>query len=284
METLKNFGGKKLGGIILIAVIVIAFGFGGFGGGFSTNNQNNIAKINNTNVTTQNFMDYINESRISKQAIRENLDKNIIEELLSGLISTTLIDLEIEDFNLSITELTILKKIKENKNFHDENNIFQRTKYEKFLLTNNMSAAMFELQLKNRELQKHLFNIIGAGTITPDFLIQKKFEEENKTLDIEYFGMANLYKPKKDITDLEIKKFVEENKDQLKREYIDFNYVTLNPENLIGLKEFNQEFFDKVDNIETKISQGNTFQSIIEELEVSATKVEAYAPSSLKKN
>ena len=98
METLKNFGGKKLGGIILIAVIVIAFGFGGFGGGFSTNNQNNIAKINNTNVTTQNFMNYLNESRISQKAIRENLDKNIIEELLSGLISTTLIDLEIERF------------------------------------------------------------------------------------------------------------------------------------------------------------------------------------------
>ena len=282
MKTLKNFGGKKLGGIILIAVIVIAFGFGGFGGGFSTNNQNNIAKINNTNVTTQNFMDYINESRISKQAIRENLDKNIIEELLSGLISTTLIDLEIEDFNLSITELTILKKIKENKNFHDENNVFQRTKYEKFLLTNNMSAALFELQLKNRELQKHLFNIIGAGTTTPNFLIQKKFEEENKTLEIEYFAMTDLYKQKKDVTNLEIQKFVEENKNQLKREYINFKYVTLNPKNLIGLDEFNQEFFNKIDNIENKISQGDTFQSIINELELSATIVDGYTPSSTK--
>ena len=282
MKTLKNFGGKKLGGIILIAVIVIAFGFGGFGGGFSTNNQNNIAKINNTNVTTQNFMDYINESRISKQAIRENLDKNIIEELLSGLISTTLIDLEIENFNLSVSELTILKKIKKNKNFHDKNNIFQRTKYEKFLLTNNMSAAMFELQLKSRELQKHLFNIIGAGTVTPEFLIQKKFEEENKTLEIEYFAMTVLYKQKKDVTNLEIQKFVEENKDQLKREYINFKYVTLNPKNLIGLNEFNQEFFDKIDNIENKISQGDTFQSIINKLELSATKVEGYTPSSTK--
>ena len=283
MKTLKNFGGKKLGGIILIAVIVIAFGFGGFGGGFSTNNQNNIAKINKTNVTTQDFMNYLNESKISQQVIRENLDKNVIEELLSGLISTTLIDLEIKDFNLSITELTVLKKIKKNKNFLDENNIFQRTKYEKFLLTNNMSAPMFELRLKNRELQKQLFNIIGAGTITPDLLIQKKFEEEYKTLEIEYFSMTDLYKPKKDIINLDLQKFVEENKDQLKREYIDFNYVTLNPENLIGLKEFNQEFFDKIDNIESKISQGNTFQSIIEELDVNAAKVKAYAPSSTKK-
>ncbi|MDC0354076.1 SurA N-terminal domain-containing protein, partial [Candidatus Pelagibacter sp.] len=200
IKTLKNFGGKKLGGIILIAVIVIAFGFGGFGGGFSTNNQNNIAKINKTNVTTQDFMNYLNDSKISQEAIRENLDKNIIEELLSGLISTTLIDLEVEDFDLSITELTILKKIKKNKNFQDENNVFQRTKYEKFLLTNNISAPMFELQLKNRELQKHLFDIIGAGTVTPNFLIQKKYEEENKTLDVEYFAMENFYKQKKEYT------------------------------------------------------------------------------------
>ena len=208
IETLKKFGGKKLGGLILIAVIVIAFGFGGFGGGFSTNNQNNIAKINKTNVTTQDFMNYLNESRISEQTIRENLDNNIIEELLSGLISRTLIDLEVEDFDLSITELTVLKKIKENKNFHDENNIFQRTKYEKFLLSNNMSAPIFELQLKNRELQKHLFDFIGAGTITPEFLIEKKFEEENKSLDLEYFAMENFYKEKEDYTDLEIKTFV----------------------------------------------------------------------------
>ena len=125
INTLKNFGGKKLGGVILIVVIVIAFGFGGFGGGFSTNNQNNIAKINKTNVTTQDFMNYLNDSRISQQAIRENLDKNIIEEILSGLISTTLINLEIKDFDLSITELTVLKKIKENKNFQDDKNVFQ---------------------------------------------------------------------------------------------------------------------------------------------------------------
>ena len=177
LETLKNFGGKKLGGLILIIVIIIAFGFGGFGGGFSTNNQNNIAKINKTNVTTQDFMDYVNQSGISLDAIRTNLDNNIIEELLSGLISTTLIDLEVKDFALSISERTILKTIKDNKNFQDENGIFQRVKYEKFLLSSNLSAPMFELKLKNRELQKHLFDIIGAGTITPNFLIEEKYEE-----------------------------------------------------------------------------------------------------------
>jgi len=280
METLKNFGVKKLGGVILIVIIVIAFGFGGFGGGFSTNNQNNIAKINKTNVTTQDFMDYLNQSNISQQAIRENLDKNIIEELLSGLISTTLIDLEVEDFDLSITDLTVLKKIKENKNFHDENGAFQRTKYEKFLLSNNMSAPMFEIQLKNRELQKHLFDLIGAGTITPDFLIKKMFEEQNKTLDIEYFAMSSQYKEKNSYTNEELEQFVKENADQLKRDFIDFKYAILNPKNLIGLEEFNQEFFDEIDKIENKISQGDTFESILENINVDIKEVNKFVASS----
>ena len=282
INSLKNFGGKKLGGLILIAVIIIAFGFGGFGGGFSTNNQNNIAKINKTNVTSQDFMDYLNKSGISQNVIKENLENNIIEELLSGLISTTLLDLEVKDFDLSVTELTILKKIKKNKNFLDEKNVFQRTKYEKFLLSNNMSAPMFELQLKNKELQKHLFDLIGAGTTTPEFLIDKKFREENKSIDIEYFAMAEFYKEKDDYTDLEIKKFLEENKEQLKREYIDFKYVTLNPKNLIGLEEFNQEFFDKIDNIENEISQGVSFEVILENINVNIAEVKEYAPSSTK--
>jgi len=284
IETLKNFGAKKLGGLILIIIIIIAFGFGGFGGGFSTNNQNNIAKINNTNVTTQNFMDYLSASRISQQAIRENLNNNIIEELLSGLVSTTLIDLEIKDFNLSITDLTILKKIKENKIFQDENKAFKRTKYEKFLLSNNMSATMFEQELKIRELQKHLFDFIGAGTITPSFLIQKKYEEENKTLNIKYIEMESFYKKKDDLSDADLESFIEENKEQLKREYINFRYVELNPKNLIGLDEFNQEFFDNIDNIENKISQGETFQSVIENLSVDIVEIKEFSPSNTKKN
>ena len=278
VEKLKNLGWKQFGGLVLIIIIIIAFGFGGFGGGFSTNNQNNIAKINKTNVTTQDFMDYVNQSGISQEVIRNNLDNNIIEELLSGLISTTLIDLEIEDFKLSINEKTILKYLKDNKNFKDENGAFERIKYEKFLLSNNMSAPLFELKLKNQGLQKHLFDFIGSGTVTPEFLIESKFEENNKSLSIEYFDMENLYKIKDDYTSDEINTFIEENKDQLKREYIDFKYVVLNPKNLIGIDEFNQDFFNEIDAIENKISQNESFSSIIEKINVDVNNINEFAP------
>ena len=136
----KYINKNKIGAVVLIIVIIIAFGFGGFGGGFLSNNQNNIAKINKTNITTKDFINYLNQSGISQKAIKDNLDDNIIEELLSGLVSTTLLDLEIKDFNIYFSENSLSKKIKSNKNFIDENDVFQRIKYEKFLLENNTSA------------------------------------------------------------------------------------------------------------------------------------------------
>jgi len=272
----KNITKKKIGGLLLIIVIVIAFGFGGFGGGFNIGNQNNLAKINNKNLSTQDFMDYLNESGLSQQVIKDNIDKNIIEELLSTLISTTLLNLEIEELNLSITEDVLIEKIKNNKNFQDEKGVFKRTLYEKFLLTNNSSAPIFETKLKNNELQKQLFTYISGGTKSPEFMINKFYKEKNKKLSIDYINLETFYKKTEAFTDREIKKFVDENADKLKQDYIDFSYVNVSPKNLIGLEEFNQAFFDKIDDIENQISKNIDFKTIVKELNLSPTSVNDY--------
>ena len=197
----KYLNKNKIGALVLIIIIIIAFGFGGFGGGFLSNNQNNIVKINKTNVTTKDLIDYINQSGISEQAIQDNLNNNIIEELLSSLISTTLLDLEVKDFNIKISQNSLSKKIKFNKNFQDESGAFQRLKYEKFLLENNLSAPLFEKRLKDREMQKKLFDFIGAGTVPPQFLITKLFETENRKLDIDFINLNDFYKKKQEFTE-----------------------------------------------------------------------------------
>ena len=181
ISSFRNFAKTKFAGL-LVFIMIIPFVFWGMGSMFSSGNTNNIAKINKTNISTQEFIDYLNNSGIPQETIRNNLENNIVQELLSGLVSTTLLDLEVKDFNIIISEKTLLQKIKSNKNFLDENGIFQRTKYEKFLLENNQSAPAFELRLMGRELQRNLFDYIGAGTVSPKFLSKKLYEEENKTL------------------------------------------------------------------------------------------------------
>ena len=264
----KNFTKKKIGGLLLILVIIIAFGFGGFGGGFSTGNQNNIAKINNTNISTQDFMDYLNQSGLSQQVIKENIDENVIEELLSSLVSLTLLDLEIKDLDLVLSKEAIAERLKRNKNFQDENGKFQRTLYEKFLLTNNMSAAMYEIKLKNNILQKELFTYISGGAKSPNFLINTYFKENNRKLDIEFISLKKFYKKNDEFTDKEIKNFINENSEKLKQDFVDFSYAIITPKNLIGLDEYNQAFFDAIDEIDNKISKNISFKTIINELNI----------------
>ena len=283
ISSFRNFAKTKFAGL-LVFVMIIPFVFWGMGSMFSSGNTNNIAKINKTSISTQEYIDYLNSSGIPQETIKKNLDKNIIEEILSGLISTTLLDLEVKDFNIIISEKTLLRKIKKNKNFLDENNVFQRTKYEKFLLENNQSAPAFELRLRGRELQKNLFDYIGAGTVSPKFLTHKLYKEENKKLKIDFINLKNFYKKKEDITNQDLNNFINENNDQLKVEFIDFNYVIINPLNLIGVDEFNQSFFDKIDQIERDISNDVQFKSLIEDLEIPPTKIVNFKYSKEKKD
>ena len=272
----KNFTKKKIGGLLLIIVIVIAFGFGGFGGGFNVGNQNNIAKINNTNVSTQDYMNYLNGSGLSQKVIKDNIDKNIIEELLSSLVSTILLDLEIKDLNIVMTENSLIERIRKNTNFYDEKGKFQRTLYEKFLLTNSMSAPMYEKKLKNNLMQKKLFTYISGGAKSPKFLVKKYYREKNRKLNISYINLDTFYKKAEVFTNVEIKKFINENTDKLKQDYITFSYVDISPKNLIGLEEFNQAFFDKIDDIENQISKDIDFITIVKDLNLTATKVNSY--------
>ncbi len=278
---LRNFAKTKFAGL-LVFIMIIPFVFWGMGGMFSSGNTNTIAKIDKTNISTQEFIDYLNNSSIPEETIRENLDNNIIEELLSNLISTTLIELEVKNYNIMITENTILKKIKTNKNFIDENGKFQRIKYEKFLLENNQSAPAFELRLRGRELQKNLFDYIGAGTVSPSFLIKKLYQEETRKLDIEFLDLKNFYKEKNDISDKEIRDFIANNKDQLKVEYLDFDYLIINPLNLIGVDEFNQSFFDKIDQVEIDISNDLQLETIAQKLNITPVKIKNFKFSNKK--
>ena len=277
----RNFAKTKFAGI-LVFIMIIPFVFWGMGSMFSSGNTNSIVKINESNVSTEEFIDYLNNSGIPQKTIRENLNNNIIEELLSGLVSTKILDLEIREYDLIISKETLLKMIKKNKNFLDDQGNFQRLKYEKFLLENNQSAPQFELRLKNRELQKNLFSFVGAGTVSPKFLVKKLYEEENKKLEIDFINLDKFYKKKGDFTDNDLEKFLEENKENLKVDYLDFEYSIINPKNLIGVDEFNQSFFDKIDQIEIDISNEVPFNSIVSNLNLKSTKVKDFLFSSDK--
>jgi len=258
LNNIRNFS-KTWFAKILLVIIVIPFVFWGMGGVFSGGNTNNIAKINNQSISTQDFMNHLNSSRITLETIKDNLNNNILEEILGELISKKMIQLEEQDLNLIISDKILKKRIKENENFLDENKKFSRTKYEKFLLSSNITAVDFETKLRNSELKKNLFSYIVGGIKSPTFLSNNTFKEQNKKLSLEYINLENVYKKKDDFTMDEILKYIDKNKENLKEKNISFNYSKVTPATLIGIDEYNDLFFQKIDNIENDISNGFTY-------------------------
>ena len=249
---LRNFSRSKLAGV-LIAIIIIPFVFWGMGSVFSGGNANNVAKIDNKNISTQDFIEYVNSSRINPDDLRNNLDKNILEEILSQIISLQLLKMEIEDASLIISDQILFNKIIKDKKFQ-ENNKFSRIKYEKFLLENNSSAVEYEAKLKDSELQADLFQYISGGVISPKFYTKNKYLEETKKINVKYINLEKLYKA--EFTKEEIEKYINDNIEELKTDYITFSYTEISPKTLIDSDEFNKSFFNELDNLENDILNG----------------------------
>ena len=279
LNSIRNFS-KTITAKIFLFIVAIPFVFWGMGDVFTSGNTNSLAKINNENISTEDFVDHINKLNIDQNVIKDRIDENILEEVLSRLISNKLIELEIKETNLVISDKILAEKIKKNSNFVDENLNFSRTKYEKFLLSNNLTATQFEKNFKENEFQEELFNYLGSGIKSPDFLINNIFEEESKKINVEFINLENVYSKKENISIEEIENYINKNKEKLKTDYIDFSYSKVTPKDLIGLDEYNNEFFNKIDEIETNLLNNVSFNETIKTYNLKSISKKNFIPQS----
>ena len=158
----------------------------------------------------------------------------------------------------------------------DEQNKFSRLKYEKFLLLSNMIATNYEKKIKDEELINKLFLYINGGVKSPFFMTNNIFKEQTKKIDIKYINLENAYKKKEDFTIKELETYINNNKDELNEDIIDFSYLEITPKNLIGSEEYNQDFFEKIDQIENDLLNGLEFNALVKKIKILPTAKKNY--------
>ena len=93
LNKLRNFSKGKMAAV-LVAIIIVPFVFWGMGSVFSGGSTNSVAKLNNHNISTKDFVEFINKSKINPELIRDNEsgllvkngdDKKIIEYITKFL-------------------------------------------------------------------------------------------------------------------------------------------------------------------------------------------------------
>ena len=245
---------------IFIAIIALPFILWGMGDIFSSGKQNIIAEINDETISSKEFISYIQKIELSKEQV-ENFGKSqILENILSNYLSEKIIEIESKKKGIMLTDLGLKNIIISDKSFQRENK-FLRVEYEKFLLKNGYSASTYEKYIKSMEVKAQLLNFYSGGIKLPKFMIEDLFGKDNHSKDISYLDLSNIY-TKKMINEEEIQKFYNENKDLFKEKFISFKYIELTPEVLTRNKDYDELFYQKLDEIENEILDGKSFGEI----------------------
>ena len=163
LGSFRNFSSSIYAKVLLI-IIIIPFVFWGMGSSIRGGSKNTVVVINKEKYSIQQFTDFIRQTAVKKVELNE------IDSYLSSFIGEKLIDKEIEYYEIKLSNKSLSDLIKNEKEFMRKD-IFSRTEYEKFLLTNNFTAPVFESLLLRREKKKQLLDLIGGGIVPSKFLV-----------------------------------------------------------------------------------------------------------------
>ena len=246
---------------VLIIIIILPFLFWGMGDVFRGGNQNILATIDSEKISAQSFAQYVNRLNLSDEQ-RESLDKtDLLDKILSDYIGKKIISLEIKDQGIHLSDKSLKEIITTDKTFHKDNK-FSRTKYEKFLLESGIPATVFEQNIAEQEKKRQLLTFLSEGVLLSRTLIEKEYKNENQIKIIQYLELDKIYKDFQ-IKTQEIKKAYESNKDLFAQEFKKINYTELLPNNLTGQKEYNEVYFQKIDEVENDVLDGGNMDGFI---------------------
>ena len=177
---------------ILMGIIIIPFIFWGMGSSFVGGNKNIIVVIEKEKYSVDEFGKFVEKFAV---ATNKEIDTSQIEELLSMFISGKLMESEIEHFKIVLSDDSLAKLIRHQKDFKRDNK-FSRIEYEKFLLKNNITAINFENNLSIAETKKQFLDFIGGGIFPSKFLVNTEYDKINQKRKIELINLNDVFKKK----------------------------------------------------------------------------------------
>ena len=244
---------------VLVGIIILPFLFWGMGDVFSGGSQNVVAKIDSEKVSTRDFVNYLNVLNLNDQERKDLPKTDLINRILSDYIGKKVLIQELENLNVILEDKSLKEIIINDKTFFKDNK-FSRTEYEKFLISNSLSAPLFENNVAEQEKKRQLLSYLSGGIEIPDFLVQYEYNKEFQTKKVDFINLKRFYE--KAVSNKEIQEVFNKNKNLYTETLKDFKYSELTPSNIVGGSEYSENFFSKINIIENNILDGVEFDEI----------------------
>lgn len=257
---------------IFVGIIILPFIFWGMGDVFRGGNQNIVATIDSSKISTQEFINFFNRLNISDEEKKNINNSDLVEKVLSEFIGRKIIELEIENLGIKLTDSSLRDIIKNDDTFLKDNK-FSRTTYEKFLIESGLSAPDFEQNIAAQEKKRQLLTYLSEGILIPDSLVKAEYQKENQSKNIDFINLENYYKNFQP-EEKEIEETFEKSKQFFIKEFKKFNFVNLKPKDLVGNDEYNEKFFDIINQIESRTLDGESLKDISDSYKLSISTTE----------
>ncbi len=248
---------------LLVGIIILPFVFWGMGDVFRGGNQNVIATVDSTKISTQEFVNYVNRLNLKDEQVKNLSKTDLIEQILSDYIGKKVMSLEIEKLGVVVNDNALRNIIKNDKLFFKDNK-FSRTEYEKFLIKSGITAPQFESNIVEQEKRRQFLSSLAGGIVIPEILVENAFRKENQTKTIQYIDLDK-YHSKNKPTEEDLKELYERNKNVFFTELKSIRYAEIKPELISDSKEYNENFFKQLDIIENNILDGQSFKDAANE-------------------
>ena len=243
---------------LLVGIIILPFVFWGMGDVFRGGNQNVIATVDSNKISTQEFINYINRLNLNEKQVKNLSKTDLVEQILSDYIGKKVMSLEIEKIGVTVSDNALRNIIKNDKLFFKDGK-FSRTEYEKFLIKSGVTAPQFESNIVEQEKRRQFLSSLAGGIVIPEILVEKEFKKENQTKIFQYIDLDK-YHSKNVPTQESIKELYERNKNVFIAEFKSIRYAEIKPELISGSKEYNENFFKQLDDIENNVLDGQSFE------------------------
>ncbi len=247
---------------LLVGIIILPFVFWGMGDVFRGGSQNIVASIDSEKVSTQEFVDYLRRLNLNEEQIKNLPNTDLVEKILSEYIGKKVMSLEIEKLGIIVNDNSLRNILKNDKLFSKDKQ-FSRTEYEKFLITSGVTAPQFESNISEQEKRRQFLSSLSSGIVIPKILVDKEFKKENQTKTIQYIDLEKFHLNNKPTEDSK-KELYERNKDVFFTEFKSIRYAKITPEKISGSKEYNENFFRRLDIIENNVLDGQLFEETVQ--------------------
>ena len=256
-----------------IIVLLLVLGLVGFGlqDVLSRWGSSKLATVGDIEISTKEFgQDFIREINFISQNLGKNLSVQEAKSIgihfrvLERLINRSLLDQLVRDLEISIGDTFLLKRIKANTNFQDNNGNFNRENYNQYLNQLNLSENEFEDILRNELSRELLTQILNIELDHSKFSTKKIADYIGEERKVSFYKLnAANQKFNFEIKDDAVRSFYDTNKEKYMSNAIKkFSVLNINPSTVSSELNITKEEINKIYNERKKEFSSPEFREL----------------------